>query len=125
MANVVQKIDLDPQMETQSVDLPIRRTIYDAGTNEIAWKSFVAGFSMGLGRMIANLIFFTIVAGFFVAFVQPWLDGYMQPLYDALENPGAAVTPSWLENGLNSGSAPWFNSAPAATPPSSLPTQTR
>lgn len=120
-------LNLDSQTENQPIEQPARRTIYDAHAGEIVWKSFVAGFSLGLGRMVANLIFFTIIAGLFVIYVQPWIDGYMQPLYDALENPAGSVTPSWLNTGFSPGSLPW-NASPEPDSiqlPPATPTQTR
>lgn len=77
MANVQ---PLDTNESSQVVEQPGRRTIYDASTSEIFVKSFVAGIGLGLGRMIATIIFFGIVVGIFVTYLEPWLMGFMTQL---------------------------------------------
>ncbi|MCD8484248.1 hypothetical protein LRY65_00035 [Candidatus Woesebacteria bacterium] len=79
---------LDTTEESQAIDQPARRTIYDASGKEIFLKSFIAGIGLGLGRMIATIIFFGIIVGLFVTYLEPWLTGFMNQL--------ERVTPSFL-----------------------------
>lgn len=78
MAN--NQITIDPSADSQVIDQPNRRTIYDAGMGEIFMKSFVAGIGLGIGRMVATLIFFGIIAGLFVTYLEPWLMSFMNQL---------------------------------------------
>lgn len=63
------------------------RTIYEAGSGEVFWKNFLAGFSRGLGGVFTYLIFLVIISVVFVNFVLPKLlpsiTGYMNILKSA------------------------------------------
>lgn len=56
------------------------RTIYDAGYNEIFWKSLLAGFSLGLGRTFASIIFYAVVLGFVLTYIAPLFEQIMAPV---------------------------------------------
>ena len=73
---------IDSSAETQVIDQPNRRTIYDAGLNEIFMKSFIAGVGLGIGRMIAALIFFGIILGIFVTYLEPAIMSLQPALND-------------------------------------------
>jgi len=86
---------LDTAAETQSIDQPNRRSIYDAGLQEIFVKSFVAGIGLGIGRMIATLIFFGIIAGIFVTYLEPLVMNLSTQLKNSLPSfliPAPATT---------------------------------
>lgn len=88
---------LDTNHQTQIIEpLQKRRTIYDAKKGEIFSKSFIAGFGMGLGNMFATLIFFTLLLGMFLAYVQPVLDRSIQTLQQYI--PGAQQEQTILPN---------------------------
>lgn len=78
------QITIDPSADSQVIDQPDRRTIYDAGVSEIFVKSFVAGIGLGIGRMLSTLIFFGIIAGLFVTYLEPWLMGFINQLEDSV-----------------------------------------
>ena len=56
------------------------RTIYDASSGEVFYKSLIAGFALGLGKTIASLIFYVVVFGLLATFVTPFLEQMMEPI---------------------------------------------
>jgi hypothetical protein len=79
-------IDLDTTASSQTIDQPNRRTIYDASFTEIFWKSFTAGFALGLGRMATSVLFFVIVGALFVQYAQPLIDDMLSPIEQLLQS---------------------------------------
>lgn len=88
------QITLDSSTDSQSIDQPGRRTIYDAGLSEIFIKSFVAGIGLGIGRVITTLLFFGIIAGIFVTYLEPWLIGLTARLESTIPSFLRPVQPS-------------------------------
>lgn len=85
LAMPISQFHLDSNATTQTIDQPNRRTIYDAGMGEIFWKSFVAGFALGLGRMATSVLFFVIVGALFVQYGQPIIDDMLAPIEQLLQ----------------------------------------
>ena len=74
---------LDTTTKSQVQDPAVRgRSIYDASTGEVFWKSLTAGFALGLGQTLATVIFFGVIAGLLVTAVRPLLDQFHVPISD-------------------------------------------
>lgn len=56
------------------------RSIYDASKKEIFVRSFLAGLSLGLGQALASFLFFAVVLGALLTFLEPLLDNYFPEL---------------------------------------------
>lgn len=72
-------IKLDNADKTQVITHQ-RRSIYDASAKEIFGKSLLAGFSLGLGQMLATVIFFGLIAGLLIAALRPLATQFQLPL---------------------------------------------
>lgn len=62
---------IDSGSETQVVQGLKGRSIYDAGFGEIAWKSFVAGMFLGIGRTLSSVLIWVIVLVLSVQLLEP------------------------------------------------------
>lgn len=77
------KLDLNTKSTVNSGDKH-SRSIYDARSREIFWKSLVAGFALGLGQTLATVLFFGVLAGLLVTTLRPFLETIGVPI-DELE----------------------------------------
>lgn len=62
---------VDPGTETQVVQGLKSRNIYDASPSEIAWRSFAAGFFLGVGKTTASVAIWAIVIMTSLQLLQP------------------------------------------------------
>lgn len=62
------------------------RTLYDASTQEIIWRNFLAGMSRGLGGIMIYLLFFFVIATFFLQFVWPHLEPFLSSYTSLVES---------------------------------------
>lgn len=122
-ANVV----LDTHDETQVIDMPTQRTIYDASYQEIFWKSFTAGVALGLGRIISSLIFFGILAGIFVAYIQPRVNTMLDSITERFPilQQQPLQSPSFLPDSTLLQYFPFGSSEPGTNTPELESTTTR
>jgi len=66
---------LDTAEKTQVNTAPgSPRSIYDASKKEIMLRSFLAGLSLGLGHAVASFLFFAIILGLLVTYLQPVIE---------------------------------------------------
>lgn len=65
------------------------KSIYEAGSGEVFWKNFLAGFGRALGGMFVYLILLVIVYFLFMTYVMPKLTPFltiMANLSNSLQN---------------------------------------
>lgn len=68
---------IDNGAETQVVQGLKGRSIYDANFGEIAWKSFVAGLFLGIGRTASSVAIWLIVLVFSVQLLAPVIQPFL------------------------------------------------
>ncbi len=72
---------LDTGEENQVSQSINRKTIYDVPVREVAWRSFVAGLFLGLGRTAASGLLWLVVLLLSVQILQP----LVMPLFSQFE----------------------------------------
>jgi hypothetical protein len=74
-------LKLDSTAKSQVSPAPDqRKSIYDVSGKEVFFKSLLAGFALGLGQILATIVFFGLIAGVLLTAIQPWLNSLNIPL---------------------------------------------
>jgi hypothetical protein len=74
-------VNLDTAEKTQVHASSVSpRSIYDASKKEVFFRSFLAGLALGLGQAVASFLFFAVILGILLSYLEPLLDDYFPQL---------------------------------------------